>query len=521
MTHQAEARAPLEGDKPDVAAATSERTDHLGDPIPVDAVVRLGTVRFRHGDLIKAAAYSPDGTLLATASYDRTARIWDLQNGQQLSAFTSSRKVGPVALLKDRNLLILGNDDGLLQTVDVRSNREIAVVRHHDKFGSLALHPDGELIAAGDRGGKIRLHKINSVGEFVDDRFQPWQAHQGNVYSLAWTADGSRLVSAGNDGRVVSWSLLAASHQSGPDRINVENASSLCLIPRTTSLFTSGQTLVRWNWATGREEEKCLHPDNFQVVTVSPDGKLAAAIWNFRVVNVLFAEKVLLPTPRSPGFLLDWDPGGYVSSAHFSPDSQTLAVRFQPDGTEGQPEARRVWLHRPPNFQRTEQVPVPGARTVAFTPDGNRLALVCDSGLVLWDISQQLIVWKTSQADVSVLAFSPDGELIVSGGMNRTIIVQNSTDGKIRQQLVSHRASIVALAFSPDSATLATASNDGVIKLWHVPTGQELFELRGMGGTGNGLAFAEDGRHLLALVGTQSESTEILVFRAGENGSDE
>ena len=71
------------------------------------------------------------------------------------------------------------------------------------------------------------------------------------------------------------------------------------------------------------------------------------------------------------------------------------------------------------------------------------------------------------------------------------------------------------MAFSRDSRTLVTASDDGVIKLWHVPTGQELFELRGTGPPCVQLEFAEDGRHLLALISNpEPDRDEILVFDA-------
>jgi WD40 repeat protein len=140
---------------------------------------------------------------------------------------------------------------------------------------------------------------------------------------------------------------------------------------------------------------------------------------------------------------------------------------------------------------------------------------------VLWSISREAIIWEQPQTDSSEVIFSPDGRLLAAGGGNRLIVVRSADDGTIRHQLISHRAPIRALSFSPDSATLATASLDGVIKLWHVPTGQEMFELRGMGGICHSLAFAEDGRNLLALVDAGPARAEILVYRAIESDLDE
>src|SRR5437016_4258994 len=60
-----------------------KRVDCWGDPLPEGAVARIGSVRLRHGDSIGALAFSPDGKLLASASWDRTVSVWDSATGQE------------------------------------------------------------------------------------------------------------------------------------------------------------------------------------------------------------------------------------------------------------------------------------------------------------------------------------------------------------------------------------------------------------------------------------------------------
>jgi WD40 repeat protein len=66
---------------------TVPKKDLLGDPLPDGALMRLGTVRFRHGREITSAVFFHDGKTLATAGKDQIIRLWDSTTGQQLRRF--------------------------------------------------------------------------------------------------------------------------------------------------------------------------------------------------------------------------------------------------------------------------------------------------------------------------------------------------------------------------------------------------------------------------------------------------
>ena len=465
---------------------------------------------------VQSLVLDPDGQTLVSTSNDGTATVWDLEARRAESVFETSVTAGPVVYLKKQGLLFVGNESGMLQTIDTLKNREVTVVKHLDRMGSLALHPDGSLLAAGDASGQIRLRKIAPDGNFVEEPFQPWQAHRGNVHSLVWATDGTRLFSAGDDGRVTSWNLAA--QPDTPKHFSIEWKSfDFCLVPKTECLICNAApdgSLIRWNWKTGTPLT-CGSKELLFDTSASFDGKFFTAFcFDVATANTeelrLFAIPSNVDLPVDVNFLAKWRQAGTLRNARFAPDSRSIAVsRFDSSAGE-EAEDSSIWLLSLPDFERIERVPVPHAKVADFSPNGEQLAIAVQSGLVLWDISKKRILWEALQQFTNHLAFSPDGTLIVTAGDQRLVTVRNASDGAIRFQMTSHRAAIVSIAFCLDGRTLATAAADGAIKLWHVATGQELIEFQHPGKIVRHVEFADDGRHLICQLRHGShDATEV------------
>jgi hypothetical protein len=105
-------------------------------------------------------------------------------------------------------------------------------------------------------------------------------------------------------------------------------------------------------------------------------------------------------------------------------------------------------------------------------------------------------------------AFSPNGTMLATNGLPKTIPIWESTTGQQRLLLKGNEDSTVCVAFAPDSRTLASASCDNTIRLWDLETGRELRKLTGHRGNANGLAFSADGKILVST----GDDTTILFW---------
>ncbi len=153
--------------------------------------------------------------------------------------------------------------------------------------------------------------------------------------------------------------------------------------------------------------------------------------------------------------------------------------------------------------------PVPAAstngeyvfRSLAFSGDGQLLAVGMGGGPArVWDVAGRKVHTSLKDAGfVSCLAFTPDGKTLATA----RVLVQfwDTANGQERARLPAHKYPVTVLTVAPDGKTLASASDDGIVKVCDVAAGKERTEFKGHEGPISSLAFARGGR-LLAVGAT-------------------
>ncbi len=527
----------------------SERTVHLWD---VKTQRKVGGLLFPGKRGVIVLTYTPDGTTLAAGYGNGDIALWNTETQKKTALLdTPSSVIWTLAFSPDGRLLASGGyQDATISLWDVPTQMPVGTFDGHSRptrstdnaVSSIAFSPDGKTLASGSSVDcTLRLWDVASRTQIAllleldaDNRV--------GVNSVAFSPDGTLLASASDDGMVRMWNTRTLK-QIGELETKSRGVTSIVFRPdgkmlaslngqvAATARHRSGDMAIRL-WEVGSRKPIAAlgsHSASVDSVAISPDNRLFAA-------------------GRQDGSVELWDlesrERNDVLQVH---DAAVKCVVFSPDGrllASSAKEHARVW-----NLQSQEEIAAfkhsAIVESVAFSPDGKTLACVDENCIRLWDIHRdtqvsvlgetplteedligetgafyfltRLINWLLGvpptklpvhyTSTIQSIAFSPDGKLLASGGLDNTVRLWDV--GK-RREIISHEpyqneadyTNFESVAFSPTGKMFASAGWHNEIHLWS-PTDHKLIGTLNTGETVVALAFHPDGRFLAAGVGAR------------------
>jgi WD40 repeat protein/energy-coupling factor transporter ATP-binding protein EcfA2 len=467
-----------------LATASYDNTARLWDISDRSRPKPIGGPLTGHKSWVSSAVFSPDGRTLATAGDDKTVRLWDVSDrsrprplGGPLTGDDGT--IYLVAFSPDGRTLATANEHGTARLWDVADPAKPVALGeplrgHASAVRSVAFSPDGHTLATTGDDRTIRLWNVTDPAK-AEPLGQPLTGHDSTVHSVAFSPDGRTLASGSDDRTTRLWDVGDLTR------------------PTPLGAPLTGHTAAVWSVVFSR--------DGRMLVSGSADG--TARLWN--VASPAHATQVGQPLAAH---------GNGVFAVGISPDGQTVATgsgdnvarlwslpstvllghsaavkspAFSPDGrilaTGGDDTTVRLWNVADPLQPSALGRPLTGhtgyVHHIAFRPDGRVLATGSgDRTVRLWDITDpaepkplgEPITLNTRYTDS--VTFSPDGHLLATGNDDNSVRLWDVRDPAapepVGQPLLGHTGYVNQTAFSPDGHVLATASSDKTVRLWDV-----------------------------------------------------
>jgi WD40 repeat protein len=518
----------------------------ISDQTPKGARLRIGWTVCRHGGVVRAVVFSPNGRGLASASHDHTASIWDLNQfaREALRIRSHAADVLCVSFSADNRFFASGGADGVVRLWSLRgrtSGQELyAFTSKAEAIETLAFSPNGKILAAGGDDGSLRLYDVarkELLRQMSQDRairclawstdgkviatnaakqaVALWDAGRGSllrtfgdeaINALAFSPDGRQLVTWESGGTLRLWDLDKGTQIRTWGGSDDNSSGGEALIYQIAfshdgkSVFcgsTSGAIDV-WDPATGKRRRQMLgHQGRVPALALEPQGGI-------------LGKGKLLATGGADGTIRLWDidngkavtssrePVGPIHSLSLAPTGDQLALVF--GSGKVQLRNRLTGKQLPVNFKGTAQAAAFGADGVLNLIDG-------EGRLVRWNPKTgKQTTRKEPGTGATGLALSPDGKMMVTTHRDGSVWLRDGQGKQLRMCQGKERR--VSVAVAPEGKLVAAVGQQSFVSMWTGKTGKIASFVPGHRGGTLAVAISADGK--LLATGGRDRMVRIL-----------
>lgn len=255
-----------------------------------DGAMGEASVLDGHESSVWSVAFSPDGKTLATGTYGKKIKLWDVDSGKELAVIEGHNNwVTALAFLPDGKTLVSGSEDTTVRFWDVSSRKEIGKIEGHTgTVRALAVSADGKTLVTASFDKTVKLWNVSVSGDAATAAEKATiEGHTDWVWALAFSPDGKHLATGGSDNTAKVWKLGATPELVANLRGHNNWVTSLAFAPDGKRLASASfdRTVRVWSIAGEAELDIFLGhegtiwavrftPDGSKIVTCSQDGSV-------------------------------------------------------------------------------------------------------------------------------------------------------------------------------------------------------------------------------------------------------
>ncbi|MDE0317462.1 MAG: WD40 repeat domain-containing protein [Candidatus Poribacteria bacterium] len=393
-----------------------------------------------HLHRVKSIAFSPDGNYVASVGgFANTDRLWNTQTGESITIKRMHAKGVNLVLftLDGPTFATVGYDNAAYLWDGKTGNHKLTLKGHTKQVSSITYSPDNKSIATRSRDGTIQLWDATTGKHNTTLKL-----NKESVRSLAYSPDGKTVVSGNDNGDVQLWDIQTMELKSTLTG-HTESVRSVAYAPdgKTIASTSRDETVRLWDAATGETKAILTGYMDINAAAYSPDGNTIVTGNHDGRVQVWDAQSAKIKNTFTGKNY------GIIFGVTYSPDGNTIAVVSSYD---------RVLLL--------------DAKT------GNHKATLKHFGL----IDAVFLLLQNREYDIGPIAYSPDGNTIVTGGdyytiEKGTVYLWNAKTGKRKRVIYKGKGGVSTAVFSKDGKRIiATGDWKEKTRVWDAKTGKEL-----------------------------------------------
>jgi len=439
-----------------IASASIDKTIKLWRRDGTEVAILKG-----HQATVRAVDFSSDGQILASASEDGTIKLWK-RDGTDASWRVSTTfkghtgSVWGVAFSPDGQFLASASFDRTVKLWKRDGTLLKTFQGYTVGFWGVTFSPDSQMVAAASVDKTVKLWKRDGSGWQNAKPLQPLQGHTGWVVGVAFSPDSQTIASASEDTTVKLWQRDSPNGSYRLDKTlkgHSAGISGVAFSPdgQTIASASLDKTIKLWNIDGTELNTLKGHSASVWGVTFSPDGSFIASAGAENVVRLWQSEN---PFQKS---IIAHKAG--IWSIDIASDSSTIA-------TASHENTAKLWSRQGKLLKTfTESGGV--VFEVSFSEDGKLIALPAyDDTIKLKKRDGTLVAtYKAPLGKLLAAVLSPDGQTIAMANVDKIAQIWKR-DRPAPQILKGHQAEVWHVIFSPDGRLVGSASGDSTAKLW-------------------------------------------------------